>query len=126
MARGEITHIEIPADDIERARRFYAAVAGWEIEETPGFPGYYMFRTAPQAGGGIGKRGESVGSTLRVYITVDRLEDAVTAAEANGGRVVVPPEDVPGMGRYCAILDTEGNEIGLWETAPEGAGTAGG
>jgi predicted enzyme related to lactoylglutathione lyase len=25
MAKGEITHIEFPADDVERAKRFYAA-----------------------------------------------------------------------------------------------------
>ena len=123
MARGEITHIEIPADDIERAKRFYGAVAGWDINETPGFPDYHMFRTAPEAGGGIGKRGESVGTTVRIYITVDRLEDAVAAAEGNGGSVLVPPEDVPGMGRYAAIIDSEGNEIGLWENVTEaGAG----
>ena len=120
MARGEITHIEIPADDIERAKRFYAAVAGWEITETPDFPDYHMFRTAPQAGGGIGKRGETVGATLRVYITVDRLEDGIAAAEANGGSLVAEPVDIPGMGRYCAVTDTEGNEIGLWETTPAG------
>ena len=117
MARGEITHIEIPADDIDRAKRFYAAVAGWDISEAPGFPDYHMFRTAPQAGGGIGKRGETVGSVVRAYITVDRLEDAVAAAEQHGGRVVQPATDVPGMGRYAAVVDSEGNEIGLWEHA---------
>jgi len=120
MARGEITHIEIPADDLDRAKRFYSAVAGWEINETPDFPGYHMFRTAPQAGGGLGKRGETVGTTLRIYITVDRLEDAMAAAEANGGSTVVQPTDIPGMGRYCAVNDPEGNEIGLWENVGEG------
>jgi hypothetical protein len=28
MPRGTITHVEFPADDPERAKRFYAAVAG--------------------------------------------------------------------------------------------------
>jgi hypothetical protein len=115
MPRGEITHVEIPADDIERAKAFYAAVAGWEISETEGFADYHMFRTAEQAGGAIGKRGENVGTTIRIYITVDRLEDAVAAAEANGGSTTVPPVDVPGMGRYAAVRDTEGNEVGLWQ-----------
>src|SRR5205814_3316378 len=31
MAKGTITHIEIPADDPERAKKFYSAVAGWEF-----------------------------------------------------------------------------------------------
>ena len=118
MARGEITHVEFPADDVDRARRFYEAVAGWEFNEMEGFPGYLLFRTGEASGGGLGRRGESVGSVIRAYITVDRLEDAVAAAEQHGGRVVQPPTDVPGQGRYAAVNDSEGNEIGLWENPP--------
>jgi hypothetical protein len=115
MARGTITHIEFPADDVERAKRFYGAVAGWELSETEGFPGYFMFRSEEGHGGGLGKRGESVGNVIRVYITVDSLEDGVAAVEANGGSVVSPPQDIPGMGRWATIKDSEGNEIGLWQ-----------
>jgi len=114
---GEVTHIEFPADDIERAKRFYSAVAGWEFGEMEGFPDYWLFRTSEGSGGGLGKRGESVGSVIRVYITVDRLEDAIADAEANGGSVLTPPSEVPNMGRWAAIGDSEGNEIGLWENA---------
>ena len=85
MARGTIRHIEFPADDIERAKRFYGAVAGWEFGEIEGQPGYWMFRSGEGSGGGLGRRGESVGSVVRVYIDVDDLEGAVAAATANGG-----------------------------------------
>ena len=119
MAKGEITHIEFPADDIERAKRFYSAVARWELGEMDGMPGYWLFRTGETAGGGIGKRGESVGSVVRVYITVDNLVSAVAAAEANGGALITPPSEVPGMGRYAAVRDSEGSEIGLWESAAQ-------
>ena len=115
MAKGEITHIEFPADDPERAKRFYAAVAGWSFNEMPEGSGYWMFRTAPEAGGGIAKRGELVGNTLRIYITVDSLEPAIAAAEEQGGTVVTPPTAIEGMGRYAAVRDPEGNEVGLWE-----------
>jgi predicted enzyme related to lactoylglutathione lyase len=118
MAKGEVTHIEFPADDVERAKRFYGAVAGWEFGESEGFPDYWMFRNGERSGGGLGKRGESVGSVIRVYVTVDRLEDAVSAAEANGGALITPPSEIPGMGRWAAVRDSEGNEIGLWENAP--------
>ena len=117
MAKGEITHIEFPADDVERAKRFYSAVAGWEFGEMEGFPDYFLFRSGEGQGGGLGRRGESVGHVVRVYITVDDLEAAVAAAEANGGSVITPPGDVPGQGRYAAVRDSEGSEIGLWETA---------
>jgi predicted enzyme related to lactoylglutathione lyase len=120
MAKGEITHIEFPADDIERAKRFYSAVAGWEFGEMDGFPNYWLFRTGETAGGALGMRGDSVSDVIRVYISVDKLEPAVAAAEANGGSVITPPSDVPGQGRYAAVRDSEGNEIGLWESAPQG------
>ena len=117
MAKGTITHVEFPADDVERAKRFYSAVAGWQLGETEGFPGYFMFRSEEGHGGGLGKRGESVGSVIRVYITVDNVDEGVRTAEANGGSVVSPVQEIPGMGRWAAVKDSEGNEIGLWENA---------
>ena len=116
MAKGEITHIEFPADDPERAKRFYTAVAGWQFEETEGFSGYYMFRTGEASGGAVAKRGEMAPQQLRIYITVDSLEEACAAAEANGGTVVEQPSDIGGgMGRFAVVRDTEGSEVGLWQ-----------
>jgi len=115
MPTGAISHIEFPADDVDRAKAFYSAVAGWEFSEMDGMAGYWLFRTAPEAGGAVGRRGETVGSVVRVYIDVDDLEGAVAAAIANGGSVITPPSDIPGQGRYAAVSDPEGNEIGLYQ-----------
>jgi len=118
MVKGEITHIELPADDVERAKRFYAAVVGWEFEEPEGFSGYHMFRTGEASGGAIARRGEMAPERLRIYITVDSLEDACTAAAGAGGTVVEPPTDIGGgMGRFAVVRDTEGSEVGLWQTS---------
>lgn len=123
MAKGAITHIEFPADDPERAKRFYAAVAGWEFGEQDAFPGYYLFRNGEASGGAVGKRGESAPQQLRIYITVDSLEEACAAAQANGGTVVEQPADIGGgMGRFAVVRDTEGSEVGLWQNAEGGAG----
>jgi predicted enzyme related to lactoylglutathione lyase len=122
MPKGEITHVEFPADDPERAKRFYAAVAGWEYGEMDGMPGYHLFRTEERHGGAIGKRGETIASQLRIYITVDSLEEGCAAAEANGGIVVEPPTAIGGdMGRFAVVRDTEGTEVGLWQAPPEAA-----
>ena len=118
MAHGQMTHLELPADDPARARKFYEGLLGWEFGEMEGFPDYWLFRSSEGSGGGLGKRGESVSNVIRVYVTVDKLETAVAAAEANGGSVIEPPADVPGQGRYAVVRDPEGSEIGLWESAP--------
>ena len=122
MPKGEITHIEFPADDPERAKRFYAAVAGWEFGEQPGMEGYFLFRNGEAHGGAIGKRGETIARQLRIYITVDSLEEGVAAAEANGGTVIEQPTDIGGgFGRFAVVRDSEGTEVGLWETTAEPA-----
>lgn len=120
MAHGHITHIDIPADDLERAKRFYAGLFGWQIAGTPEFPDYEMFQSGPQGvGGGIGLRGETAPQKPRVYVTVDSLDDALARVEGLGGSIVVEKTEVPGMGWYAAVHDSEGSEIGLWEGLPD-------
>ena len=117
MAHGGMTHIEFPADDIDRAKRFYEAVAGWEFAEMEGMPGYWVFRSGPEAGGGLGKRGDTVGSVVRVYINVDDIGAALAKAKATGGSIVTPATEIPGLGHFAAVQDPEGNEVGLYQAA---------
>ncbi len=119
MALGEITHVEFPSDDIERASNFYSEVFGWEIGRIPEMPDYAMFQMkAGVSGGAIGLRGQTAPERMRVYVEVESLDTTVAKVQELGGRVVVEITDVPGQGRYAAVIDTEGNEIGLWESAP--------
>ncbi len=115
MPGGRITHVEFPADDMERAKQFYAAVAGWTFNAMEGFADYELFSTGEGTGGAIGRRGTSTGTTVRVFITVPDLEAARDAALANGGTVVEDIGEVPGQGRYVVVHDPEGNEIALWQ-----------
>ena len=116
MAKGDIAHVEFPADDIERATRFYTAVAGWEFGNMPEFPDYALFRN-----GAVGLRGKTAPAAIRLYIEVDSLEDALAAALANGGTQVEPPTEIGGgMGRFAVVLDTEGSEVGLWQNITAG------
>jgi hypothetical protein len=118
---GEWNHIEIPADDPERARRFYEAVTGWKFTSMDGFPDYWLYRSGPgELGGGLGVRGKTApAGTIRNYLNVDSIDAAIAAVEANGGKVVTPKDDM-GIGWWAAVLDTEGNEFGIYEAKPQG------
>jgi len=120
VAHGEINHIEFPADDLGRAKRFYGAVAGWEFSAMDGMPDYWLFRSGEGYGGAIGKRGVSTGAALRDYIEVDSIETAIAASDANGGTTVEPKTEIQGMGWDAVLRDPEGTEIGLFQAAPRG------
>ena len=119
MAHGQLTHIEFPADDLERAKRFYGELLGWQLTPMPGFEGYLLFNTgSAEAGGGIGLRGQSVGEQLRVYAEVDSIDELLPRVTELGGSVVTGKTEIQGQGWYAVINDSEGTELGLYESLP--------
>lgn len=116
MAHGEFNHIEIPYDDEERAKRFYSGVFGWEFRQMAGFEGYDLFTAGPgELGGGLGKRGESAGQTVRNYISVDDVDAAVAKVKELGGTITEDKAEIPGMGWFAVGTDSEGNVIALYQ-----------
>ncbi len=117
MTHGEYTHIEIPADDLERARGFYAGVFGWDVGTSEGFGDYLVYRTTGEhpVGGGIGKRGVNVAPTIVNYVEVDSIEASVARVRELGGGVSGEKREVPGFGWWIAVTDTEGNAFALFE-----------
>jgi uncharacterized protein len=127
---GKVVHFEIPADDVERAKNFYASVFGWELQTTPMGEGEYtsvrttavdeqtQIPTEPGAiNGGMMQRTESVSSPV-ITIDVDGIDDALKQIEDKGGSTVTPRTPIPGMGAFAYFTDPEGNVLGLWETTP--------
>lgn len=121
----KVVHFEIPADDIERAQKFYKTVFKWEINPMPEM-NYTMVRTVkideksmipkePGAiNGGMMKRSKDVTAPV-ITIGVSDIEKAGKDVEQNGGKVIVPKMKVGDMGWAAYIKDTEGNILGLWQ-----------
>lgn len=120
----KVVHFEIPVDNVERAKKFYA-MFGWHMEDFPGMD-YVGMRTVavddqkmpkePGAiNGGMMKRSPHVkGPTVAVEVRgLDKYLEKVVDA---GGKVVMPKMEIGGHGYYAYVADTEGNVIGLWET----------
>jgi len=120
MKNGDFTHIDIPADDTGRATRFYTELFGWSFTDS-GFGDFHLFTTPvgeEGMGGAIGKRGETAPERMLAYVHVDSIDQTVARAIELGGSLKAPREEVPGIGSYATLLDSEGNEIALWERAP--------
>ena len=129
---SKVVHFEIPADDLDRAKGFYGAVFGWELQTAPMDGGEYtsvrttdvdeetQLPTEPGAiNGGMFVRSEGLSVTSPVItIDVDGIDDALKQIEAEGGATVTPRTAIPGMGAFAYFKDPEGNVLGLWETTP--------
>ena len=130
---GGVVHFEIPADDQKRARKFYQEALGWRIEPVPGMD-YSMVITTdmdddgqPAAAGAInGGMMAREGQITAPVITVDvpDIDATLKSVEALGGSVVMPKNEIPGMGFTAYFKDPEGNVMGLWENLPAGTASA--
>jgi predicted enzyme related to lactoylglutathione lyase len=124
-----VVHFELPADDRERMAAFYAAAFGWEAQMLgPEMGSYTVVTTAPTANGrptepgtingGIYLRTEAPESKApSVVIAVADVKESARAVEAAGGRLLGPPQPIPGVGLYAPFIDTEGNRMSMLQTS---------
>ena len=132
-----IVHFEIPADDVERAKKFYTDLFGWNIEKMPststdnnskltsaatGQPiEYWIIRTTDDKGnkaslgGGMMKR-QMPEHHITNYINVNSVAEYTSKVEELGGKVIAPKHTVPGMGYFALCRDTENNVFAVWES----------
>jgi hypothetical protein len=111
-----IIHFEVPADDVERAKRFYEELFGWKIEPAQG--GYNLVTVGePGPNGGMMKR-MAPGQGITVYINVESVDDYLKKVQSLGGSTIMPKTPVPTMGYFAFFQDTEGNAMAIWEDNP--------
>ena len=115
MAHGDITHVDIPVSDMERAKSFYGDLFGWKIEEYPGFEGYPMWQAPNKiSGGGLAPRSDGFNQP-RSTVEVDSIEDTIAKAEGIGGKVLMGKTPIDETSWWAVIEDPDGNHIGLYE-----------
>jgi predicted enzyme related to lactoylglutathione lyase len=116
---GKIVNFHLPADDVERAARFYREVFGWEFAPFPNSPVPYLVSHAAEHGPGIAAAITARQETLKAptpTIEVDDIDQAMTAIAMKGGQQA-RVQDIPGFGRFGYAIDSEGNIIALLQRA---------
>ena len=115
MPHGDITHIDIPVTDMDRAKGFYTTLFGWQIAELPGFEGYPMWQAPNKiSGGGLAPRSEGF-TQPRSYVEVDSIDETVAKAKDAGGKVLMEKSEISPTSWWAVIEDLDGNAIGLYE-----------
>lgn len=114
---ASIVWFEIPADDVERAKKFYGDLFGWEIEKFPGPMEYWHIDTGSKdetRDGGLMKR-QHPQQGITNYIAVPSVDQFAAKVQKLGGKIIMPKTPVPQMGYFAACQDTENNTFALWE-----------
>jgi len=112
-----IVHFEIPAENVEKMRKFYSRLFGWKIERVAGPIEYYLIETAPEGkgvGGGMSKKEDQSQQSMNYYL-VESVDEYSRKVEELGGKIIMPKQTVPGMGHFAVAIDPERNIFGLWE-----------
>lgn len=123
--RGRFVWFDLATPDPAAAQRFYPAVLGWGTAPFVADWGTYTMWTR-QAGGHDSLGGIQPGSQDQppgwlAHVTAPDADATARRAVELGGRVVVPPEDIPGVGRFAVIADPWGAGLSAF-TPSDGGG----
>ncbi len=109
---GAFSWCELITSDLAGAKEFYGKLFGWQLETCPmeGME-YTMIKVGDREIGGMmttPPEAEGMPSTWGTYVTVADVDFVAAEAEKIGGKVLVAPQDIPDVGRFCVILDPQG------------------
>ena len=114
-----VVHWEFWTENPEKVSDFYARVFDWKIQHYPEM----NYRIADTQAGGVGINGgiftpDRSGpwpGNMSFYIDVDDLATYRKKIEAAGGKILVPEQEVPGMGSFSLFSDPDGRVMGIWK-----------
>ena len=109
---GAFSWCELMTADIEAAKAFYSKLFGWSTDDmqVEGMT-YTVIKAGDKEIGGMmptPPEAQGIPPMWGAYVTVDDVDATAQTAEALGGRLLVPPTDIPGVGRFCVIQDPQG------------------
>lgn len=136
-----VVHFEMGYNDKDRMVKFYQTAFGWKPQDMgPRMGGYVvaqttdtdengMVKTPGNINGGFYAKTDSPTSQApSVVISVDDINQAVEDVKAAGGKILggmqpdgtktMEPTEIPGVGLWISIEDTEGNRVSLLQANP--------
>ena len=132
-----VVHFEMPAKDKKRTASFYSSAFGWNMNQMGADMGDYLLagsvdvdekmmpvKSGAINGGFFEYKDEPGFNMPHLVISVDNLEVSIKKVEEAGGKNLGGSkgpgtvDDIPGIGKYVSIEDTEGNRVGMLEPLP--------
>ena len=119
---GAFSWSELTTPDPQAAGEFYGALFGWTVEpmQMPDSV-YRVIKLGDTAVGGIMTTPPAAAGmppAWGCYVTVADADATAKRCIELGGKVVVGPQDVPGVGRFAVILDRQGAALNIIAYTP--------
>ena len=110
--QGAFSWFELTTRDLPASQAFYTRLFGWSTERWDGEGDYTLIKVGGKEVGGMAvPRSASRPIGWGVYVTVTDVDQTAGKAEELGGKLLVPPTDIPRVGRFCVIQDPQGAVI---------------
>jgi predicted enzyme related to lactoylglutathione lyase len=109
---------ELATPDTGKAGDFYSGLFGWgkQTNDMGGGMLYTMFANNDRPAGGMYTPTPEMGPippNWLVYFSVDDADAKAKKAGELGANIIVPPSDIPGVGRFSVIQDPQGAAFGI-------------
>ena len=114
---GTFGWYELHTRDRTRAADFYGQLIGWTTSSQGPYTG--LLTSSGAYAGGMMDMPQGVPSEVPahwvVYLRVADVDAAAARVAGLGGQLIVPPHDVPNVGRMCTIADSTGATLQLFK-----------
>ena len=111
-----VIHFEIGASNTGKSKEFYSELFDWSFQTFEGTD-YHLVGPAGEKsiGGGLGETPDGQPPYLTLYALVDDLQKYLDKAESLGGKTILKPTPIPGVGSCAMFTDPDGIIIGLFK-----------
>jgi len=119
VSASRLAHVAVNAEDVETVSDFYAGVFGWEFHEY--MPGFVRAELPDGTVCAIQQRRQLGAHPVygtETTFAVDDVEAFAAAVVVHGGRVLMAPTTIPGVGDLAFAEDPDGNVVGAMRFAP--------
>lgn len=119
-AVGDWHWAELWTTDTAKALAFYLSMLGYGVDtmSTPDGP-YHLLTHGGVPRAGVMQGADAKGHSMWLpYVAVADCNATLEKAKSLGATVMLPPTEVPGVGRFCVVIDPFGAPIGFIKVAP--------
>ena len=111
---------ELLTNAAEDATKFYSDLLGMSSSKMPGPVDYTMLKVGGTDVAGVMAITDEMGPVpphWMVYFGIDDVDNAASKVESLGGSIMVPPTDIPYIGRFAGLKDPQGAVFFIFKPA---------